>query len=467
MYGALTQWADVEDVLGDGAKATSYRAKAQKLKLSFDKPIDQGGFWDAANGQYVYWRDADSSIHGTNLVTPVQFAAIGYGVCDDPARVNAILSRIEAGTAAEGLFSWPLNMTAYAAGEQGSGNFPTYENGDLFLSWNELAIRSYVKYAPDLAVKYVKSVINRYNSDGLAHQRYLRKDQSGAGDDILAGNYMTIAGLYGSVYGVQPYYNRIYLEPHLTAELNGTLLKYNLRGRQYLIGLQDQKNYSVSAGGLTVGDTKPFAVDLETSDRAVYFPGSQKSRTLTIVRSNSAALNIDMGNWSSTAKRWSEYAQASTTTTHTVAELMANTSYDVYINGALVRSVVADGAGTLSFVANLDASTMYDMSVRETMGGSGGTAGAGGSGGTADAGGTGGGGGTATVGGAGGSGGTGGVGGPQGSGASSPARDGGGCGCVTAGAPVTQTAVPLASLFAMVFLGRRRRASARRGPGRT
>ena len=73
----------------------------------------------------------------------------------------------------------------------------------------------------------------RYDEDGLSFQRYLRKSQRGEGDDILAGNCMAIVGLYRDIYGIQPKPNRLYLDPHLTDELNGTKLRYQLRGRLY------------------------------------------------------------------------------------------------------------------------------------------------------------------------------------------------------------------------------------------
>ena len=44
---------------------------------------------------YVYWRDKDGSPHGVNGVVPVNFSAIGYGLCDEPSRRAAILDRME------------------------------------------------------------------------------------------------------------------------------------------------------------------------------------------------------------------------------------------------------------------------------------------------------------------------------------------------------------------------------------
>jgi len=95
LYQALKLWAGAEDALNDSAQAASYRDFAARLKTSFNRPIAEGGFWDPTNHWYVHWRDQDGSIHGNNLVTPVNFAAIGYGICDDPVRQKAVLDRIE------------------------------------------------------------------------------------------------------------------------------------------------------------------------------------------------------------------------------------------------------------------------------------------------------------------------------------------------------------------------------------
>jgi hypothetical protein len=262
MYSALTEWADVEDVLADTAKATTYRAAAVKLKATFNKTTDQGGLWDANNKCYVYWRDKDNSVHGNNLVMPVNICAIAYGICDDTSRISAILSQMETKMQDENLFVWPLCFNSFATGEGSSTNFPfpSYENGDIFLSWGELAVRAYAKYNPSIAMKYVKNVLARYEQDGLAYQRYLRGSQQGAGDDILSGNCMAVAGLYRDIYGIRPLYNGLYLEPHLTSELNGTRLKYMLRGKLFTIDLS-VGNYAITVNGVTVRDTKPFAVD--------------------------------------------------------------------------------------------------------------------------------------------------------------------------------------------------------------
>ena len=139
------------------------------------------------------------SVHGSNLVVPVNFSAIAYGLCDEPERKTAILDQIEALMQREKLFFWPLCFSSYAKEEvhpRVNWPFPSYENGDLFLAWGESGTRAYAAQNPGLALKYVKNILAQYAVDGLAFQRYLRRSQTGEGKDILANNCSTIVGLY-------------------------------------------------------------------------------------------------------------------------------------------------------------------------------------------------------------------------------------------------------------------------------
>ena len=90
LYHALVLWADIEKQLGNTAKEKYYQTFAAKLKSSFNKPTSEGGFWDDEKKCYIHWRDKDGSVHGNNMVTPVNFMAIAYGICDDSARIKTI-----------------------------------------------------------------------------------------------------------------------------------------------------------------------------------------------------------------------------------------------------------------------------------------------------------------------------------------------------------------------------------------
>jgi hypothetical protein len=263
MYYALIRWSDLEKLLGDENLSEKYQDLALKLKTTFNKNITDGGFWNPQNNWYVYWHEEDGTIYGNNLVSMVNFLAIGYGLCDDPVRKNFIMSKMEDLMQKEKLFVWPSCFFPY---EENVGlknvnyPYPNYENGDLFLAWAELGTRCYAEKDPEIALKYIHNVISRYEADGLAYQRYSRLKQTGEGDDILSNNIMAVVGLYRNIYGIRPRYNRLYIEPHLTAELNGTRLNYWLRDQDYLVELSKEK-YSISVNNFTVSYKSPFAVN--------------------------------------------------------------------------------------------------------------------------------------------------------------------------------------------------------------
>jgi hypothetical protein len=353
LYCALTLWADVEELLGDSGQAAWYRTCAGRLKDSFNKPIGEGGFWNPEKKWYIYWRDKDGSIHGDNLVVPVNFMTIGYGLCDDPARRSAILDHIEKAMQAEKLFFWPLCIYSYRQDEVYKVNwpFPNYENGDIFLAWGELGTRTYASYAPAIALKYVKKVLDQYAKDGLAFQRYLRKTQRGEGDDILANNCSPVVGLYRNIYGIQPKYNRLYLEPHLTPELNGTQLKYTLRDRRYVIDLNTSGS-RISADGFSIQNKGPFGLNV-SGNKAEYFSGARKSPSMMLTRPSGEPLDVRIESWSDTApgcRSWSQTCKcAGLKIECIVADLRPRTEYKLYCSGAETGTVRSDGAGRLAF----------------------------------------------------------------------------------------------------------------------
>jgi hypothetical protein len=353
LYYAMTLWADIEDLLGDSGHAARYRGCAGRLKDSFNKPVSKGGFWNPEKKWYVYWRDKDRSIHGDNLVVPVNFMAIGYGLCDDPARRSAILDHIEEAMQAENLFFWPLCIYSYRQDEGHKVNwpFPNYENGDIFLAWGELGTRAYASYDPAVALKYVRKVLDQYAKDGLAFQRYLRKTQRGEGDDILANNCSPVVGLYRNIYGIRPKHNRLYLEPHLTPGLNGTQLKYVLRGRRYVIDLNTGGS-RVSANGFSIQNKGPFGLNVE-GDKVDYFSGPRKSPSMVLTRPSGEPLDIKIESWSDTplgCRSWSQAGKSAGLKIECiVAGLRPQAEYKLYRNGAEMGTLSSDRTGRLAF----------------------------------------------------------------------------------------------------------------------
>ncbi|HWZ02378.1 MAG TPA: hypothetical protein VNX40_02140, partial [Mucilaginibacter sp.] len=346
LYHALVKWAAVERQLNNNAKAGYYEDFAARLKTSFNKSTKDGGFWDEEKGCYVHWIDKDKTAHGTNMVTPVNFMAIAYGICDDDARRKIILDNIETQMQQEKLFFWPIAMTTYAPGE-GNGwqfPFPNYENGDLFLSWGSIGVKAYAEYSPALALKYVKNVLSQYSKDGLAFQRYGRLKQDGLGDDILSGNSLAIVGLYQAIYGINPKYNRFYLNPHITPELAGTELNYTFRNERLVISL-DSNKYSVDNKRFKVIAPKDFGF-YATKTQLSYFDGNNANADLQIT--SAKPLTIEIKNWGSTKMEWTQIsAPSSTPLTYIVHQLKPNSDYVYEIDRKLVKNIRSNVLGDI------------------------------------------------------------------------------------------------------------------------
>jgi hypothetical protein len=351
LYRALVVWADVERQLGNTVKETSYKAFAAKLKVSFNKPTTAGGFWDAEKNCYIHWRDKDGSAHGRNMVTPVNFMAIAYDICDDPARAKKILDDIEVQMQKEDLFFWPLCLYSYAPGEGNDWQFPfpNYENGDIFLSWGSVAAKAYASYKPEIALKYVKRVLAQYAKDGLAFQRYGRAQQDGRGDDILSGNALSVVGLYQAIYGINPRYNRFYLDPHITPELAGTQVRYNYRGQRLTIDLHVGK-YSVSNGQFTITSKTDFGFHAADSELS-YFAGAADEASLQVTSSAKGVLTLDIKKWEPGEMVFTQSSGSagSGKVVYRVRLLKPGSDYTIQQNGKTLKRVKSTAEGVVEF----------------------------------------------------------------------------------------------------------------------
>lgn len=352
LYHALVLWADIERQLGDKTKEKYYQQFAERLKTSFNKSTSAGGFWDEQHRCYIHWRDKDGSIHGTNMVTPVNFMAIAYGICDDKARTKTILDDIETQMQQEQLFFWPLCMFTYAAGEGNDWQFPfpNYENGDIFLSWGSIAVKAYASYDPGLALKYVKNVLARYAKDGLAFQRYGRNKQDGLGDDILSGNALSVVGLYQSIYGINPLYNRLYLDPHITKELAGTQVNYHYRNQKLLIGL-DMDRYSVSNDHFRIITKSSFGF-FSAGTALSYFNGNDKTASLKLTTKKNCSLEIDACNTQEVSWIQSSDDVNPANIIYELNALKPGSDYSITINDKILKKVKASAEGTIVFNYN-------------------------------------------------------------------------------------------------------------------
>jgi hypothetical protein len=268
---------------------------------------------------------------------------------------------MEAEMQKENLFFWPLNFFPYQPGEGHANNFPypNYENGDIFLSWGELAARAYAKTKPEVAVKYIRNILAKYEEDGLSFQRYLRSSQRGAGEDILAGNCMPVVGLYRDIYGIQPKHNRLYLEPHLTAELDGTRLRYQLRGQSYVIDLSTAGS-RMAVDDFAVVAAEPFALNAQ-GDIVEFFPGSRSTPALSVTRSRRAPVGIEIESWPADpaeSRMWTESALGKGVAAgHLVSGLQPEAVYELRCEGRKVASFKANAAGRIEFKRTLGSQT--------------------------------------------------------------------------------------------------------------
>lgn len=351
MFMALTRWSELEKLLGNDTLAEKYGSLADKLKTSFNKNTSDGGFWDPSEKCYIHWREKDGMVYGNNMNNVVNFLAIGYGLCDDKERIKSILDRTEDLMQKEKLFIWPSCFFPYGTDLGLSVNypFPDYENGDLFLAWAELGTRCYAGYNPDIAMKYIRKVIEQYEKDGLSFQRYTRVKQTGAGDDILSNNIMAVAGLYRNIYGIRPQYNRLYLDPHLIPELNGTEFNYYLRGQKYSIKLSIE-NYFVSAGNYSVSDSQPFAINLGKSGLE-YFMGNYDRLSMKL--SSEGMCSLKILKWNPDNMIWNETVSAGPKIiNHELMNLEPGRNYRIEYNGKKIRIIKSDSFGMLRFISN-------------------------------------------------------------------------------------------------------------------
>ena len=182
------------------------------------------------------------------------------------------------------------------------------------------------------------------------------------GDDILSGNSLAIVGLYQAIYGINPMYNRLYVEPHLTAALNGSEVNYNFRGQRLIISL-DSGKYAVSNKIFKVIAPCNFGFYANKGE-LLYFDGSSAKASLQITARQ--PLTIEIKTWDRHKIKFIETARHGTSkpSACVVHQLQPNTYYSFVVNGSSVKKIRSDLNGDVLLYHRLtghsDIITLHD-----------------------------------------------------------------------------------------------------------
>ena len=179
------------------------------------------------------------------------------------------------------------------------------------------------------------NVLSRYEKDGLAFQRYGRVNQDGLGDDILSGNSLALVGLYKAIYGINPLYNRLYLNPHLPEKLSGTELIYNFRQEKLKIELATD-NYSISNKQFKITSKRDFGFYPEKNE-LLYFDSKDDVYSLKV--QTSSTISLDIVKWDTDEYTW---LQSSTNEEGKIAYslnvLKPNRLYTIYYGNRILNA---------------------------------------------------------------------------------------------------------------------------------
>ena len=200
-------------------------------------------------------------------------------------------------------------------------------------------------------MKYVKNILRQDSIDGLAFQRYSRKKQDGQGDDILAGNSLAVVGLYQSIYGINPLYNRFYLNPHITAGIAGSKINYNYRGERLVIGL-DMGQYSVSNKQFTVAAKTDFGFS-STANSLMYFNKHDADFSIKAKIVGIKHLDLSIEECAPKSMIWNQNSNGSgARVNYTINKLCPGAMYSIYADKKLLKKTKSDLKGSLAFDIN-------------------------------------------------------------------------------------------------------------------
>jgi hypothetical protein len=177
------------------------------------------------------------------------------------------------------------------------------------------------------------------------------------GDDILAGNSLAIIGLYKSIYGVNPLYNRLYLNPHIPEKISGTELLYNFRDDKLKIGLSIDKYY-ISNNQFKITTSEDFGF-FSTNHELKYFHGKDDNHSLKVQTSKKISIEIIQWNNSSIAWNQSSSDENANEITYEVNNLEPKTFYSIFINNNFLKNIESESNGSFSF--NIKSNKISDV----------------------------------------------------------------------------------------------------------
>jgi len=169
------------------------------------------------------------------------------------------------------------------------------------------------------------------------------------GDDILAGNTLAVVRLYQAIYGVNPLYNRFYLDPHITKELAGTQLKYNYRNQRLTIDL-DMDHYAVSNNQFKVISKTDFGF-YSGNKELLFFNGNRDRASLKVATVSDSNLTLDIKTWGQDEISWIQSSKDvnSNKLVYEVNQLKHDSFYTILINDKMLKRVKSSMNGSLIF----------------------------------------------------------------------------------------------------------------------
>ena len=151
---------------------------------------------------------------------------------------------------------------------------------------------------------------------------------------------------------LQPQYNRLYLEPHLTEDLNNTIVRYNMRGTLYEINLRTDL-FKISAHNFSISSSVAFGIDTD-STRLEYYEGKTRTPRLVFEKKGEGEVNIDVLKKDTQGLPvWTVLSSANQAVEQTVHGLNPGVEYHLYVDSEIMEDMRANTMGSLSFIVTV------------------------------------------------------------------------------------------------------------------